>query len=450
MKKLIKTLFFLIPILTSSQDCKYLLKNQIKDVTKINNNEFVLITDNFKITKVNADFDTIWENSNLDTANNFINKIQSTYDGGFIGSGSSPEGNLFKMNSIGDTVWTNQCQVFNFGPFGGYNIIDIIQTLDSGFAFVAVYGHMSYYSMVVKTNQFGDTIWTKTNIIPEPNSWDNQVKTINETNNGNLILSGEVNVNFPTNSNYSYLYKLNSNGDSIWAKTFNDFEFNSVTVDDSENILIAGKEINNSNINESKIMKTNSLGDTIWSKTIQANSVNCIQLADGGYIFGGSKESITFFNSSYLFKTNINGDVLWTKVYPEDTVNRELKMIFNILDNDYLLLGEESSNFPPSSNQIDYKIQVDSLGFCPDNNISEIVDNFSCQISIYPNPTKEIINISAGNFNGNIQTQVYDLIGKKLQTTNKNSVSLRDYSKGIYILKVAYGYKVEEVKVIKD
>ena len=40
-------------------------------------------------------------------------------------------------------------------------------------------------------------------------------------------------------------------------------------------------------------------------------------------------------------------------------------MILNLFDNDYLLLGELSSNFPSSNNQIDYKIQVDSLGYCP-------------------------------------------------------------------------------------
>ena len=125
-------------------------------------------------------------------------------------------------------------------------------------------------------------------------------------------------------------------------------------------------------------------------------------------------------------------------------------MIFNLFDNDYLLLGEESSNFPVLINQIDYKIQVDSLGFCPDNNISEIVDNFSNQISIYPNPTKENITVLINNFNGNIQTEVFDLIGNKLQTTNETTISLRDYSKGIYIIKVAYGDRVEEVKVIKE
>ena len=62
----------------------------------------------------------------------------------------------------------------------------------------------------------------------------------------------------------------------------------------------------------------------------------------------------------------------------------------------------------------------------------------------------DIINISIDNFNGNIQTEVFDLIGNRLQVTNETTISLRDYSKGIYILKIAYGDRVEEVKVIKE
>jgi hypothetical protein len=80
---------------------------------------------------------------------------------------------------------------------------------------------------------------------------------------------------------------------------------------------------------------------------------------------------------------------------------------------------------------------------------SSINENISL-INIYPNPTNENITISVNNFNGNIKTEVYDLIGNRLQTTNETTISLRDYSKGIYILKVAYGDRVQEVKVIKD
>ena len=71
-------------------------------------------------------------------------------------------------------------------------------------------------------------------------------------------------------------------------------------------------------------------------------------------------------------------------------------------------------------------------------------------LKAFPNPTKEKINISVDNFNGNIQTEVFDLIGNRLKTTSETTISLRGYSKGIYILKVAYGDRVEEFKVIKN
>ena len=72
------------------------------------------------------------------------------------------------------------------------------------------------------------------------------------------------------------------------------------------------------------------------------------------------------------------------------------------------------------------------------------------KILSHPNPTSEEITISINNFNGNIQTEVYDIIGNRLQVTNETTISLKDYSKGIYILKVAYGDRFEEVKVIKE
>ena len=80
------------------------------------------------------------------------------------------------------------------------------------------------------------------------------------------------------------------------------------------------------------------------------------------------------------------------------------------------------------------------------NSVQEIINT----ISLYPNPTNENITISIENFNGNIQTEVYDLLGHRLQISNETTISLQDYARGIYLLKVAYGDRVEEVKVIKD
>ena len=71
-------------------------------------------------------------------------------------------------------------------------------------------------------------------------------------------------------------------------------------------------------------------------------------------------------------------------------------------------------------------------------------------ISTYPNPTLDNFTISVKNFNGSIQTEIYDLIGNRLQISNETTISLKDYARGIYLLKVAYGDRVEEVKVIKQ
>ena len=71
-------------------------------------------------------------------------------------------------------------------------------------------------------------------------------------------------------------------------------------------------------------------------------------------------------------------------------------------------------------------------------------------VNIQPNPTNENITISIEKFNGNIQTEVYDLIGNRLQTTNETTISLQDCARGIYLLKVAYENKLQEVKVTKQ
>ena len=39
---------------------------------------------------------------------------------------------------------------------------------------------------------------------------------------------------------------------------------------------------------------------------------------------------------------------------------------------------------------------------------------------------------------------------KLLETTKNTTFSLEDYPKGVYLLKVAYGDRIEEVKVVKE
>ena len=68
-------------------------------------------------------------------------------------------------------------------------------------------------------------------------------------------------------------------------------------------------------------------------------------------------------------------------------------------------------------------------------------------IKIHPNPTNDLFTIS--NVEQSNKIELFNLNGKYLKTVMGSTVSLREYSEGIYILKVIFKDRIEEIKVIK-
>ena len=68
-------------------------------------------------------------------------------------------------------------------------------------------------------------------------------------------------------------------------------------------------------------------------------------------------------------------------------------------------------------------------------------------INVYPNPTKDIINIDAQN--EDVVTEIYDFTGKLILTTNTNKIDISNFNNGIYILKLSANKKSEIKKIIK-
>jgi polyhydroxybutyrate depolymerase len=85
---------------------------------------------------------------------------------------------------------------------------------------------------------------------------------------------------------------------------------------------------------------------------------------------------------------------------------------------------------------------------CP-NPIS-IIKNKKYDLQIFPNPTNDLITLEIENHNGSFNVEIYDLQGRLLETTKSKTVSLKKYSKGIYIFRVSYGNKTEEERVLRQ
>ena len=446
-KRTISLLLFAFSAVASAQNCSELNGNQIKDIVKLDNDDFVFLTDNFKITKVDSDFDTIWHQDHLDTTGNRLNKLQPTFDGGFIAAGSGPDGNLYKLNSLGDTAWAKTVQIF-WGPFGGFSIRDLIQTKDSGYAFVAIFGHQFANSMLVKTNKFGDTLWTKIDFLPAYNSLDKQAKSIKENSNGDLVVSGFVTLSPPSNGEFSFLYTFNANGDSLWAKTYYDYNFNGFEIDGNQDFIIAGQAKNASNAMEPVILKTNSLGDTLWTRRVPSKRLNCVALVNGGYAFVGAKEQLSNFTSSYLLKTDVNGDSLWSKVYQADSTDRELELIYTLGNDDYLLLGSKAP-FQSNFLRMDYRIQVDSLGNCGSVGFEELGNQ---SITLSPNPNTGYFSIQIDPSQLGSVYGIFDNLGRLIEqgviTEQTQDFDLSGQLRGMYTIKVSNQGEMKVRKVI--
>ena len=65
-------------------------------------------------------------------------------------------------------------------------------------------------------------------------------------------------------------------------------------------------------------------------------------------------------------------------------------------------------------------------------------DNEIDRIRLFPNPVSEILNINTKY--QNFKIEIYDMIGKKIfNAENLNSINVRDYDDGVYLLKLSFG-----------
>lgn len=85
------------------------------------------------------------------------------------------------------------------------------------------------------------------------------------------------------------------------------------------------------------------------------------------------------------------------------------------------------------------------ISYC--DSVSTIKITQKNNVEIHPNPTNDLITIS--NIEDAKTIGLFSLNGEFLEIVKNNYVSLRNYSEGIYIVKVTFNDRVEEIKVIK-
>ena len=186
--------------------------------------------------------DTLWTRTYGGGMGDRAHSVQQTPDGGYVVAGSTgPFGVsniwLLKTDANGDTVWTK-----TYGGASWDYSFSVQQTPDSGYIIV---GTTSSFAVgdcdvwLLKTDAYGDTIWTKT----YGGAQGDWARSVDQTSDGGYIITGYTN-SFGAGYYDIYIIKTDAHGEAIWTRTYGgpNYEFSMCVQQTSDHgYIIAGQ-----------------------------------------------------------------------------------------------------------------------------------------------------------------------------------------------------------------
>ena len=295
------------------------------------------------LIKTDINGDTLWTKIYSQINNDMGNSVQQTTDGGYIITGwtNSYSNNydilLIKTDDNGNLIWT-KTYGGNYGDVGR----SVQQTSDEGYIITGTTHSSSYNTDIslIKTNSYGDTLWTKT----YGNSNNDEGYSVQQTTDEGYIITGQT-----TSSDGDMdllLVKTDELGDTIWSKTYggygDDIGYSVQQTTDGGYIVTGFLENYYTEHTDVYLLKTDNNGDTLWTKTYDKNwddlGHSVEQTTDGGYIVVGYVQHVNHYYDIYLVKTNNTGDTLWTKVLGTGSYNYAYS-VQQTSDNGYIITG---------------------------------------------------------------------------------------------------------------
>ena len=266
------------------------------------------------IVKLDSMGTTGWTKTLRPSMKDYALSICETRDSGLAIAGimgSGPRGRsdawLIKMNRFGDTLWTK-----TYGGAADDGLRNILLLPDDGFLLTGYsnsFSGGSFDCYIIRTNSFGDTLWTKT----YGESDDERGWSADAVGDTGFVIGGIVTQGVPpTWSSRFFLVRMGEDGDTIWTRTIdgatNQSRF-SVRHTREGGFAFVGTTFLPGSNEDVLLMKTDRWGQTQWwrffGRPYIDNGSSLEQCADGGFIIAGMVAENTF--DAYLVKTDESG-----------------------------------------------------------------------------------------------------------------------------------------------
>jgi len=195
--------------------------------------------------------------------------------------------------------------------------------------------------------------------------------------------------------------------------------------------------LNNGNWNGTQVLNTNYFNQMVNTSQNINNSYGYLWWLNG-------KSSFMVPQSQIVFPGNLMTNA------PNDTIMALGKngQFINVVPSTgivWIRMGDQPNGLPVDfllNNDIWAKINALTCNLSTNENQLE-------EISIYPNPVEDVLNLSIKN--DILRKNIYSIDGKLIQTINdhQKTIDFTNFTSGFYILKIETNFGIESVKVFK-
>lgn len=351
-----------------------------------------------------------------------------------------------KINEQGDVIWEN-----TYSEEGYTYLLDACQATNNDFYYVGNnFGdgiiNTSDGAWVIKTNNDGDTLWTKTletNIV-------SGLSIIPSFDSGCILNGIDHFVYEDTVSGLSYqnptpsFIKLDEQGNQLWQNyvdtTVNARLEEGITIDGYNSIFTGSIANFNNSIRNAFLVSIDEFGDTLWTKTIEGISrfisislyKNQNAFVCGGYLNDGNR------HIPATAKFDFDGNLLWKKVYTEIHEDNMIWGVHSTQDGGFIATGKYFNN---NINGV-LILKTNYLGEYSTVGLDLIPNIISNEITVFPNPLKSQLTIDLSEIDyNNLKTEIYNSEGKIIKEMNFQNeklvkLELSELPSGLYNLRL--------------
>ncbi len=341
---------------------------------------------------------------------------------------------LMNINSSGTTLW-EKTHKFSLDMNGN----DIIPAQGGGYATAGYYGAYSYFSYIMlnKYDTNGDTAWSKLYNFSGSMA-ANSLRAPDAAHGYGYIILGNIYIN---GSYDMYVIRTNDNGDTLWTKNYggiNDEYGNCIQQTSDGGYILAGYQENANGYYNTYVIKINSSGNIQWEKSLGIDNNDergrfILQTSDNGYVIAGDMHTPSNYDDVFIMKLNTNGDSLWTKIYGFASYDNA-QWMDQTTDGGFIITGNAMVNY----DDVILLVKTDANGNAATDVKEPPVSD--AQINVSPNPFSKNTTISLQNDKPyqNASCTIYNTLGEKINTLqfDKNGRCIFDSGnlpRGLYL-----------------